>query len=331
MFRLPRRREGDPMGMMLFLGHRFVQSLVVILGVILVTFLLVHLLPGGPARASLGQKASAVQVEHFAHANGLDRPLPEQFLTYISNVARGNLGYSYVQNQTVSALIAENLPRDIVLLGISYLIALLIAIPLGIFQAIHRNGFFDYSSTGVAFLLYSMPSFFIGFLLIAAFSVQWQLLPSAAPSGSSVGAILGDPKALILPIATLALISIAAFSRYMRSSSLENLALDYIRTARAKGAPERIVIWRHLLRNSLLPVITLVGLSLPTVVAGAVVTEEVFNFPGMGLLFFKAAQVQDYPVLLGCTVFIGVATVIGNFLADVAYGLADPRIRIGTG
>jgi len=319
------------MGLAFFLLRRVMQSLVVILGVVIITFGLVHLLPGGPARAALGPKATAVQVAHFAHANGLDRPLPAQFLTYLGNAVRGNLGYSYVLNQSVASLIQENLPRDVVLLGIAYLVALLVAIPLGLYQALHRNSLFDYSSTGISFLLYSMPSFFLGFLLIAAFSVQWHIFPPAAPSGSTVGQILSDPAALVLPVATLALISVAAFSRYMRSSALENLALDYIRTARAKGAPERVVVWRHLLRNSLLPIITLVGLSFPTVVAGAVVTEEIFNFPGMGLLFFKSAQVQDYPVLLGCTLFIGVATVVGNLLADIAYGLADPRVRVGGG
>jgi peptide/nickel transport system permease protein len=311
-----------------YLIRRLVQSVVVIFGVILITFILVHLLPGGPARAALGPKATPQAVAQFNRVNGLDQPLVQQFLTYIGRLLQGNLGFSYVENQSVAALIGENLPRDILLIGVSYALALIIAIPLGIWQALRRNHFFDYSVTGFAFLLYSMPGFLIGFLLIAALAVDLRVFPPAAPPGSSIASIVEDPRALVLPIATLALTSIAAFSRYMRSSALENLALDYIRTAKAVGASTRSVVLHHLLRNSLLPIVTLVGLSLPTVVAGALVVEEVFNFPGMGLVFFKAVQVQDYPVMLGFTLFIGIATVIGNLAADIAYGVLDPRVRL---
>jgi peptide/nickel transport system permease protein len=311
-----------------YLLRRLLQSIVVIIGVVLITFILVHMLPGGPARAALGPKATPQGVAQFNHENGLDEPLWRQFLIYVGHLLHGDLGFSYVQNQSVASLIGENLPRDILLVGTAYALALAIAIPLGLFQALRRNHFSDYAFTGLSFVLYSMPSFLVGFLLIAAFSVQLQVFPSAAPSGSSIGSILGDPRALVLPVVTLALISIAAFSRYMRSSALENLALDYVRTARAKGASMSRVVRRHLLRNSMLPIVTLVGLSLPTVVAGALVTEEVFNFPGMGLVFFKAAQVQDYPVLIGFSLFVGIATVVGNLLADIAYGVLDPRVRL---
>ncbi len=311
-----------------YLMRRLLQSVIVILGVVLITFLLVHMLPGGPARASLGPKATPQAVTQFNQVNGLDQPLLEQFLTYIGRLLQGNLGFSYVENQSVAALIGENLPRDILLVGIAYALALLIAIPLGVLQALRRNHPADYAITGFAFLLYSMPSFLVGFLLIAALSVDLRVFPPAAPPGASIASILGDPRALVLPVATLALTSIAAFSRYMRSSALENLALDYIRTAKAKGASTRWIVRHHLLRNSLLPIVTLVGLSLPTVVAGALVTEEVFNYPGMGLLFFKSVQVQDYPVMLGFSLFVGVTTVIGNLMADVAYGVLDPRIRL---
>lgn len=311
-----------------YLVRRLVQSIVVIVGVVFITFILVHMLPGGPARAALGPKATPQGVAHFNHVNGLDQPLWRQFLTYFGQLLHGNLGFSYVQNQSVASLVGENLPRDVLLVGSAYVLALAIAIPLGLFQALRRNHFSDYAFTGLTFILYSMPSFLVGFLLIAVFSVQLQIFPSAAPSGSSIASILGDPRALVLPVVTLSAISIAAFSRYMRSAALENLALDYVRTARAKGASTSGVVLRHLLRNSLLPIVTLVGLSLPTVVAGALVTEEVFNFPGMGLLFFKSAQVQDYPVLIGFSLFVGIATVLGNLFADVAYGVLDPRVRL---
>jgi peptide/nickel transport system permease protein len=172
-----------------------------------------------------------------------------------------------------------------------------------------------------------MPDFFFALLLVAVFSVQWHLLPAQAPQAESVSGILADPRALVLPVVTLTLVSVAGFSRYMRSSAISTLAQDYIRVARAEGLPERMVLRRHVLRNSLLPVITVLGLSAPGVVAGAVIAESVFNYPGMGLLFYQAATSKDYPILLGSTLVVGVATVIGSLLADIAYSLLDPRIR----
>ena len=310
-----------------YLIRRVLQSLLVLLGVVVVTFLLVHLLPGGPARAALGPKATPQGVAQFNLQNGLDHPLIQQFLIYLWHLLQGNLGFSYVQNQSVATLIGQNLPRDVILVGLSYVAALVIAIPLGMFQGARRNRPADYVLTGLSFVLYSMPSFLLGFLLIWAFAVNWQILPSAAPSGATVGAILGDPEALILPVATLALISIASFSRYMRSSVIENLSLDYVRTARAKGASERRILYRHILRNALIPIATLVGLNLPVLFGGALLTEDVFNYPGMGHLFIVAATNQDYPILLGVTALVAFATVIGSLLADVLYAVLDPRVR----
>jgi peptide/nickel transport system permease protein len=164
-------------------------------------------------------------------------------------------------------------------------------------------------------------------VLIVVFSVYLPLLPAEAPQSSSIGVILSQPAGLILPVATLALLTIAQFSRYMRSSVIENLAEDYVRTARAKGAGERTVLIHHVLRNALIPIATLLGLSLPTIFSGALITEAVFNFPGMGQLFWTAAQTQDYPIMLGITVLVGVVTVIGSLLADLAYAVLDPRVR----
>jgi peptide/nickel transport system permease protein len=202
---------------------------------------------------------------------------------------------------------------------------------MGIYQAVRRNTLSDNLLSGVSFTLYSMPDFFFALMLIAAFSVQLHILPPNFPASiTSVGGVLADPRALILPVVTLALGSVASFSRYMRSSALDALAQDYIRVARAKGLPQRLVLSRHVLRNSLLPVVTILGLSLPGIVAGAVIAEEVFNFPGMGLLFWQAATSHDFPILLGSTLIIGVATVTGNLAADLAYGILDPRIRHGS-
>jgi peptide/nickel transport system permease protein len=196
-------------------------------------------------------------------------------------------------------------------------------------MAIRRNRLSDHLLDGVSFTLYSMPDFFFAIMLIALFSVQLRILPPEAPSAQSLTGMLADPRALVLPILTLTLVSVAGFSRYMRAAAIDVLAQDYLRTARAKGASERLVLFRHVLRNSILPIVTLVGLSFPGIISGAVIAEEVFNFQGMGLLFFQAATEHDFPVLLGCTLIIGVATVVGNLAADFAYGILDPRIRHG--
>jgi peptide/nickel transport system permease protein len=194
---------------------------------------------------------------------------------------------------------------------------------------VRRNKLDDFTLTGVSFTLYSMPDFFLALLLIAVFAVQLRWLPPTVPPAQSVGALLADPKALVLPVVTLALVTLASFSRYARSSAIEVLAQDYIRVARAKGLPGRLILLRHVLRNSVLPVVTMIGLMFPGIVSGAVIAETVFNFPGMGLLFYQAATSHDFPVLLGSTLFVGVATVAGSLLADLGYAVLDPRVRYG--
>jgi peptide/nickel transport system permease protein len=312
-----------------YLAQRAGQAAVVVIGLMILTFIMIHLEPGSAARATLGVRATPGRIAIFNSTYGLNQPLYRQFLTYIDQVLHGNLGTSYSLQIPVSTLIAQRLPRDLLLLGLSTVLALLIAVPLGIYQAVRRGGVSDHVLTGASFTLYSTPDFLFAILLIALFSVQLHLLPPEAPQASSVGGMLADPRALVLPVATLALVTVASYSRYMRSSAIDVLAQEYIRVARAKGLPRRLILLRHVLRNSLLPVVTLVGLSFSWIVAGAVIAEEVFNYPGMGLLFYQAATTHDFPVLLGSTLVVGVATVIGNLAADVAYGVLDPRIRYG--
>jgi peptide/nickel transport system permease protein len=308
---------------------RAAQALVVVIGVMILTFILIHLVPGSAARAVLGVKATAGRIAIFNASYGLNRPLYVQFGDYVDQVLHGNLGVSYVTQQPVLTEITQRLPSDVLLLGVSTVLALLIAIPMGIYQAVRRNRVSDHLLDGLSFTLYSMPDFFFAIMLIALFSVQLRILPPEAPSAQSLTGMLADPRALVLPILTLTLVSVAGFSRYMRAAAIDVLAQDYLRTARAKGASERLVLFRHVLRNSILPIVTLVGLSFPGIISGAVIAEEVFNFQGMGLLFFQAATEHDFPVLLGCTLIIGVATVVGNLAADFAYGILDPRIRHG--
>jgi peptide/nickel transport system permease protein len=310
-----------------YLVRRVLQSILVILLVSLVTFTLLHLLPGGPARAILGPKATQGQLQQFIVQNHYDKPLVVQFALWFNDLLHGNLGYSYHLNENVAALIADRLPKTIVLMLLSIVVALLIAIPLGVYQARRRNTIGDYVLTGFSFLFYAMPSFLLGLLLIIVFSFVLPWFSPEAPQSDSLGAILADGNALVLPVATLALITIAAFSRYTRSSVMENLTQDYVRTAAANGAKDSRIVVMHVLRNALIPVVTLLGLSLPALFAGALIVESVFNYPGMGFLFWQEAIVRDYPVLLGVTLVVAVATVAGSLLADVAYAVLDPRVK----
>jgi peptide/nickel transport system permease protein len=303
-----------------------VQAVVVVLGVTVIVFIVVHLLPGG-SRALLGPKATAAQIHLFSHQNGYDKPIYVQYGHYLSRLARGNLGYSYHYNQSVVSLLGQNLPKSALLVGLAYAVALLVGVPLGLLQAVRRNRFSDYFLTGVSFIGYSMPVFWLGLLLILGLAVGLHVFPAEGPQGATVGAVLSQPSALVLPVLTLAIVSIALFSRYMRSSAVETFVQEYIRTARAKGASEFRVVTHHVLRNSLLPLISLIGLSLPSALSGAVVVESVFNYPGMGLLLWNAATTHDYPLLLGFTVVVAAATVIGSLIADLLYAVADPRVR----
>ncbi len=298
----------------------------VLLGVSVVAFILLHLLPGGPARAELGLRATSLQIRAFDLRYGLLKPLPMQYLDWLNQLIHGNLGFSYKQNQSVDALLAENIPRTLVLVGVATLIALMIAIPMGLYQGIRRNKPDDYVLTGMSFLFYSMPSFFLGIILIIVFSDTLPWLPSTGPTAQT--SLWNQIPNLLLPMLTLTLVTLALFSRYMRSSVIESLIQDYIRTASAKGLSTRQILFRHVLRNALLPVVTLIGLSLPGILSGALIVESLFNYPGMGLLFWNAAITDDFPVMLGTTIVVGVAVVAGSLLADVLYAVLDPRVRI---
>ena len=312
-----------------YLIRRFIQAIIVVLGVTIIVFALSRLIPGGEARAVLGPKSTPELIRQFNHANGLTQPLWVQFWHYLIGLPTLHLGYSYKFTEPVWSVISTRLPKTLVLVGTSTLLALIIAVPLGVIQVVKRNQPSDYALTGGAFVLYSMPSFFLGTLLISWFSFDTRLLPVSPPSNASPFAVWTDPKGFILPVVTLAALTIAGFSRYMRSSLLDAMAEDYIRTARAKGASSRRVLYGHALRNALIPIITLLGLSLPGIVSGAVIVEDLFNYPGMGLLTVQAAENADIPTVLGTTLVITVATVIGSLVADILYVLVDPRIRYG--
>ena len=311
-----------------YLLRRVAQSVAVVLVVTIVVFLLLHQLPGGPARAVLGNRATAQQIAQFNQDNGLDRALPVQYLDHLRRWLTGDFGFSYKLNQSVGSLLGQRLPKTLVLTTLALVVTIAVAVPVGIYQAVRRNRAFDYVATGLAFVFYAAPTFFLGLLLVLLFAQRLNVLPPQAPQSDGVVPIFADFRAMILPIATLALLGIAGFSRYMRSAVLDNVTQDYVRTARSKGCSPARVLRAHVLRNALIPIATLVGLSLPALFAGALVTESIFNFPGMGLLFWQAAQTSDYPVELGVVLVAAVATVAGNLLADVSYALLDPRVRL---
>lgn len=299
----------------------------VLLLVAMIMFVLFHLLPGNPARAELGVRAQPAAVAAFDRLQGLNRPIWYQFWLYLDHLVHGNLGFSYVQNASVALLFAQRFPKTVLLLGLATVVAIIVAIPLGILQAVRRNKLDDYVLTGGAFVLYSFPTFWLGIVLIEIFAISLHVLPPTAPEGTSVGQILSNWQGLVLPVMTLALVSIASYSRYMRSAMIDSLAQDYIRTAKAKGLSQRAILLRHALRNSLIPMATLIGLSIPGVLSGAVITESVFNYPGVGLLFVQSADSEDFSVLLGLTMVAAVGVVVGNLVADIGYAILDPRIR----
>ena len=311
-----------------YLVRRIGVSVIVVVGISMLVFLLLHLISSSPARAVLGMQASPAAVRAFNQEHGYDRPLVLQYLSYVNSLLHGDLGYSYKLNQSVTALLGENMGRSAVLTGVALVLAVVTAIPLGIVQALKRNTLVDNVATAAAFTLYSIPTFLLALVLIAVFSLKLNWLPSEASQSGSVLGMVENPLSMVLPVLTLAAVSVAAFSRYMRSAALDALAQDYIKVARAKGLPERLVVARHLIRNSCLPIITLVGLSLPALLAGNLIVETVFNFPGLGLLFFNSLQKEDYPVLLAYSLIVGVLTVVGNLVADIALAAADPRIRL---
>jgi len=314
--------------MISYLIRRIVTSIIVVIGVSIFIFILLHAAYPSPARDVLGLSARPIQIAAWNKSNGYDDPVIVQYLHYVDKLLHGNLGWSYAENQSVLALFQERVARSVYLSGISLVIAVVIALPLGIFQAVKRNSIGDNVATSAAFILYSMPSFFLGLILIQVFALSLPVFNFEASQSTNVFVVMGDWYSMTLPIFTLALITVASFSRYMRSSSIDVLAQDYIKVARAKGLPERLVLMRHLVRNASLPMVTLIGLSLPALLAGNLITESLFNYPGLGLLFFESLTKVDYPVMLAYTLVGAVLVVVGNLVADIALTVADPRIRL---
>ena len=312
-----------------YIIRRIGVSIIIVLGVSLFTFAMLHVIYPSPVLDVLGPHSSPPAIAAWNHENGFDRPWIVQYLSYMNNLLHGNFGQSYKFNQSVYTMFANRWARSAYLSGISLVIAVLIAIPLGIYQAVKRNSVGDYTATTLAFVVYSMPPFLLAIVLLDVFALQLHWFNFEASQSLGVLTVIADWHSMFLPIMTLVLLTVAAFSRYMRSSSMDVLAQDYIKVARAKGLPERLVLTRHLVRNASLPMLTLIGLFIPALLAGNLITEEVFNYKGLGLLFFSALGQGDYNVLLAYTLVGAILTVLGNLAADVALTVADPRIRLG--
>jgi peptide/nickel transport system permease protein len=314
-----------------YIIRRVLGAIPLLLFISIVTYAMMAFAPGGPA-AVLGPRGQGLSPEAVARINaiyGLDKPWFVQYFYWLKQlVLHGSLGTSYVDNRPVIEKVFEKLPVTIEMVGLALLLTLLIALPIGIYAGAHRGSFFDNVSSTVGFLFYGMPVFWLSIVLIDLFAVQLRWFPS---SGLSSFGHEHDPGDLLwhltLPVLAIALVSFVSWMRYQRSSIIEAMSSSYIRTARSKGLSEVTVLFKHGLRNALLPIVTLLGLSLPALVGGAYFVEYVFSIPGVGYLTFSSIFARDYPTLMAITMLTAVLIVAGNLLADVVYAMVDPRIR----
>lgn len=314
--------------MISYIIRRILESIPSLLGISLFSFILLHIVPGNPVMIELGKNYTPARAAVVAKQLGLNHPLWQQYLIWLGNVARGNLGTSYTYNEPVIKAILSALPNSLALVVFATIFAQLIAMVLGTIQAYFENTWGDNAVTVINYFFYSMPSFWLGIMLVLIFGVDLHWFPTGGVLN------LQDPHPgfldwlhhLLLPAITLTLIQLAGWSRFMRSSVRDTLLQDFVRTARAKGLRERQVMFGHVVRNSILPQITLFGLSFPALFAGALFLEEIFNYPGMGLLYWNAVNSLDYPIVLGITMLLGALVIIGNLIADILYSIVDPRI-----
>ena len=325
---------------------RFLTIVPVLVGVSLIVFGFIHLIPGDPAVTMLGERATPERVAEIRTQLGLDRPLYVQYLIYVGKIVRGDLGASILRGDPVLHDLAKRFPATVELALSAITVAVLIGVPMGIVAAVWRNSLFDALSRLIALTGVSMPIFWLGLMLAWVFGVVLGLLPTGFRLNTSVtivpvtnlflvdSLLAGDGEAfaaaarhLVLPAVALSTIPMAVIARMTRASLLEILSQDYIRTAESKGLPQRAVILRHAMRNALLPVMTVTGLQIGRLLAGAILTETIFSWPGIGLWIFEAIQARDYPIVQGATLFIATIFVLVNLLTDLLYAVVDPRIR----
>lgn len=303
-----------------FIARRLLILIPTVLGVATLVFFFLHMIPGDPVEVMLGETAQAADLEQLRQDLGLDEPVLVQYARFLGGMFTGDLGASFFYKASVTSVILDRLPATLELALASMIVALLIAIPIGIVAAIRQYSLFDNVSMFLAFLGIAMPNFWLGPLLIIMFSIHLQWFPAAGREGM---------LSLVLPAITLGTAMAAMLSRITRSSVLEVLGEDFVVTARAKGLPERTVILKHVLKNALIPIITVVGLQFGALLSGAIITETVFDWPGLGTLFIRAIESRDYPLVQGCVLYISLGYILVNLAADLAYALVDPRVRYG--
>lgn len=286
-------------------------------------------MPGNPVDMMIDTTITGAELEKKKEQLGLNDPLPVQYVNWLKEVLTGNLGYSMTKRAPVSELIIERVPATMLLMGLSLILSLLIAIPTGVLSATKQYSAGDYILTFLTLAGVSIPTFFLGLSFIYLFAVKLGIFPTGMMgTPGSEPSFLDTAKHLILPMSVLGLHGAAVYTRYMRSSMLEIIKQDYIRTARAKGSKEKKVIFVHALRNGLIPIVTLVGLSVPTLFSGAVITEQVFSWPGVGKLMVDSVFSRDYPVLMALILITAFLVVLGNLLADILYSLVDPKVKL---
>ncbi len=308
-----------------YLLRRGVQALLVLLGVSIVCFSLVHLVPGDPIRVSLGTRFDPETYQALRERAGFDQPLPVQYLDYITSAVTGDLGVSFRSGEPVTSILFERLPATLTLTLAAMVVALLIAVPLGIVSAIRQGSKLDYSATVVSQVGVSVPDFWMGILLILLFAGTLGWFP---PSGylSPLENPIEWLHHVTLPAVTIGLVSGSILTRFVRSAVLESLSQDYTRTARAKGLPQRDVVRRHVLRNAWVPIVTVTGVQLASLLGGVIVVEVIFGWPGLGRLTLDAVQSRDYPVMQGAVLLFAALFLLVNFVVDLLYAMLDPRI-----
>ena len=320
--------------------RRVATAIPLLFGIATLIYFLVELAPGEPGQRHLAPGMTSETIEQLRINRGLDQPMHVRYVRWLGGLAKGDLGVSFSENRPVADVIRDYLPATLLLSGCALFLAFLLGIVVGALQAVRQYSLFDSAASVVLLFFYSMPSFWLALMLILVGSLYarnvWELPIYFPPSGmtdidhdgfSTIGRIADRARHLVLPTLSLSLVLAAGIARYMRGSMLEVIRQDLVRTARAKGLPERVVVFRHALRNALLPVITLIGLYLPFLFSGAVFVETIFSWPGMGRAIVTAVLARDYPVVVGISFFFAAIVVVANLVADVLYAVVDPRIR----
>jgi len=313
-----------------YVARRVLQAVPIVMGITVITFALVHAAPGNPFSHLVNPDVSPEAIQEKMEELGLNKPLPVQYFGWLKQLLQGNMGWSIRYSRPVAEMIGEKLGPTLLLTTTAMIVSVLLAIPIGVVSAVRQYSPLDYAVTFAAFVGISIPVFFLALLCVYFFGLVLGLCPtSGMVTPGQPYSFLDVLHHLVLPATVLSAgaIGVAQYVRYARSSMLEVIRQDYIRTARAKGLSERVVVYKHALRNALIPVITMIGINVPFLFSGAIITEAVFTWPGMGTLGWKAVLNRDYPVLMGVNLVFAVMVVAGNLLADLCYALVDPRIR----